>query len=196
MDPFATPEQLATRLGTATQAEADAGSPDVLDTLRAIDVLTGASGDIRAACRWSISQEANVVESISDWPGYRIYLRTLRLTAVAITVSGSPLVEGTDFTFDQAGWVNFNSGNLWWLRPRVFGWTPVTITYTHGYLTIPDDVVNMCLELAAQRLDNPQGLLSSTRDNIVEVLPRESGVGGLSQSIRARLARHVLPVVR
>lgn len=195
MGPFATPEQLATRLGTATQAEADAGSPDVLDTLRALDALTGASGDIRSACRWSISQETGATYTVTDWPCQRVYLRTMHLTAATVAVGASPLVEGTDFTFDPAGWVDFNPGNTWWLQPRVFGWTAVTITYSHGYATVPDEVVTLCLELAAQRYENPQGLLSTGRGDVSEVFARDLTVDGLPRLIRARLARYVLPVV-
>jgi hypothetical protein len=198
LDPFATPEQLATRLGTATQAEADAGSPDVLDTLRALDALTGASADIRSACRWTISQET-VTSVVSDWSDWRIYLPTMHLTAVALTLGAVPAVLGVDFTFDTTGWIDLNPRSVLTsraYRPMQAG-GPATIAWTHGYTPVPDDVVNLTLELAATRIENPQDLQQTQRGQVVDIYHRQDpAAGALPAFIRARLARDVRPVVR
>lgn len=46
------------------------------------------------------------------------------------------------------------------------GWPyEVTVTYTHGYTTIPDDVKGATLAVAAEIYDNPEGLSRSALDD-------------------------------
>ena len=41
----------------------------------------------------------------------------------------------------------------------------VTVTYSHGYATIPDDVKGATLAVAAEIFDNPEGLSRSSLDD-------------------------------
>lgn len=53
------------------------------------------------------------------------------------------------------------------LRWVGLGWWPyeVTVTYDHGYATIPDDVRGATLAVAAEMFDNPEGLSRSALDD-------------------------------
>lgn len=46
------------------------------------------------------------------------------------------------------------------------GWSgPVTVTYSHGYATIPDDIRGVCVDIVKRAFENPAGL---QRDDLGE----------------------------
>lgn len=76
-----------------------------------------------------------------------------------------PVVEVSDITGVDVGvlvassWTLVGSGvhrSGGWLGPGV----ALSVTYTHGFATIPDDLVAVCLALAARTFDNPRALAS------------------------------------
>jgi hypothetical protein len=159
---LATPAELAVYLQTATEAEYTAGNPDVLDTARATLLLENASGDIRSACGWSITQETVTGERV--YPGSSGYIRlpTLRLTAFTMTINAVPAVDGTDYTWTLNGGI---------VRvARSFLWSDaVLVTYTHGYATAPADLKAVCLEHAAAAYANPPRYRSEHIEGVVTV---------------------------
>ncbi len=193
MDALASPAQLATRLGTATQAEADAGSPDILDTSRALDALASASGAIREACGWPISRVVGDTYSTGEWTDWTVYLPTMKLTAVTAASGLAALVAGVDFMFNERGKITLNAAALP-SRPTFPGY-PLTFTFTHGYSPVPDEVIDVCLELAVDRYDNPRRMLSTTRADVGDVFPRYSTPTAMKQYIRGRLTAYCRPVV-
>jgi hypothetical protein len=190
MDPFATPAELATYLQSATQAEADAGSGDVLDTGVATQALAAASGAIRAACGWSVTQET-VSGTLSWHAGGCVFLPTLLLTAVSISVAGVPLTDGVDFTWSRNGVVSqFGGVGYGWGRR----WLGVsTITYTHGYETAPEELKAVCLEQAAQRVLNPERMVSRSIGGVTDTYAATLLASDLSKE--PRLAPFMLPAV-
>jgi hypothetical protein len=185
VEPFASPAELATYLQSATQVEADAGSGDVLETGVATQALAAASGAIRAACGWSISQET--VSGPVTWAtGSCVFLPTLYLTAVSLMSGGLALVDGADFTWSQNGLLRRSALTRYWLGS-------VEITYTHGYATIPDAVKAVCLERAAQQVVNPLQMVSATVGGVSDVYRRaEAGSDLVSDP---RLAPFMLPAI-
>lgn len=180
-DSLATPAELATFLQKATQDEINAGNPDVLDTGVALQALASASGAVRAVCGWSVSQETVTETLVGDgW----VFLPTLYLTALSATVGGTPLASGTDLVWYRNGTVR-----LLWHRSG----TPVTLTYTHGFSPVPDEVRAVVLELAAQTVENPLQMASSTVGGVVDVFSRSSGSDDLAAD--PRLAPYRLPTV-
>lgn len=185
MDPFASPAELATYLQTATQAEADAGSGDTLDTVVALQALASASGAIRSVCGWSITQET-VTASVSMSSRGILFLPTLRLTAVAMSVGGVPLVDGTDFAWETNGLLRAGYGAYW------SSYWSATVVYTHGFTTAPDQVKAVCLERAAQTYVNPTQLVSATVGGVSDVYGRG---GAVDLEPDPRLAPFKLPAV-
>ncbi|MBK3572590.1 hypothetical protein JHN63_01875 [Streptomyces sp. MBT65] len=79
-----------------------------------------------------------------------------------------PAVEGRDFVRKGS---ELHRGETW-PASRLLGWPHrqrigiwadlVMVTYSHGFLEIPDDLVGICLDLAAATLANPNRLRSES----------------------------------
>lgn len=82
------------------------------------------------------------------------------------------------------------------LRRHCGTWSPrVRVTYSHGYETVPDDVVAVVLDVAAKSLTNPAGLRSVSIDDYTRTYAVET-LGGsvLSDSNKVKLASYRRPV--
>lgn len=180
--PFASPAELATHLRTATQAEADAGSGDTLDTGAALQALAAASGAIRSVCGWSISQETRT-DTVPVVSGC-IFLPTLYLTAASVAISGSA-VDPSSVTVWRNGVLDV---------ARTSG-SAATVTYTHGYDPVPDVVKAVCLEWAAGDYVNTSKLASVTYGNVTEVYSRGASGALADPAGDPRLAPFRLPSV-
>lgn len=133
-------------------------------------MLAAASSIIREAAGSAISQETSTVKVMAPSG------RWLTIPGPATDVT-SVLLDGVAF----ADW-KFINGMLWhpwgwsygmytYQRPfRHDIWIPVevTVTYTHGYVEVPADIVNLCADLAklgieaAGQESRPTSLVSTT----------------------------------
>lgn len=117
---------------------------------------------------------------------------TRTLTVVEIEVPGSverTLTENTDFT--RLG-NELTRGYPWYSPTRTMGWPwrqqqgvwapKVRLLYSHGYMEIPDDVVEIVVDLAKMNLANPENLRSIAIDDYSRTFAAET-IGG------ARLTR-------
>lgn len=113
---------------------------------RAIERVTEA---IKNYCRQEIEQVEDDEITLDIRAGQRkIFLPELPVTEVSeVMEDGETLTEGSDEDY-QLG----QNGVLYRLDQN---WTPgiqiVTVTYTHGYATIPDDVQEVAIRAAARR---------------------------------------------
>jgi len=144
-----------------------------LDTYTATQALDIASQAIRDHCGWNISQET-VTGKVLDSHGDRsIWLPTLLLTAVASVVeNGDTLTVVDDYDWTEYG--RLIRASRWPNQAR-----SVTVTYTHGYATVPDSVKGVCLAAAGRRYQNPEGRRSYTVGGISEsfAIPSTGAVG-------------------
>ena len=149
MAAFATPTELAGFL------QSD------LDTYSATQALDIASQAIRDHCGWTISQET-VTAQVLDSHGERsIWLPSLLLTDVGpVLERGVTLTVTSDYDWTAYGRL-IRSG-CWPNEAR-----SVTVTYTHGYVNVPDSVKGACLSAAGRVYSNPDGI-------------RQESVGGVS----------------
>ncbi len=195
MTSLAIPAQLASRL-----------QMDV-DTSTAQLALDGASGFVRAIARQQIdfvSQETVILRG-----GERI----LRLPQRPAVVDTGPnllivteigefggvnvsMVEdrdysriGNELTRGYPWWWNQTQRLMGFPRFRPLGvWAPkVQVTYSHGYVTIPDDIVAIVLDAAAVLYDNPTGLRSISIDDYTETKAAEVLGTAMVQSIADKL---------
>jgi hypothetical protein len=196
MTALATPSQLASRL-----------KMDV-DTSTAQLAVDSASGFVRAIGRQQynfVSQETVVLRG-----GERVLVLPERplvvdagpnlLTVTELGEFGGVsvlLVEDRDYS--RLG-NELTRGYPWWWattsqrlmgypRARPLGvWAPrVQVIYSHGYATIPDDVVGCVLDAAAVLYDNPTGLRSFTIDDYTETKAAEVLGAALVQAIADKL---------
>jgi hypothetical protein len=189
---LATPSQLASRV----QGDVDTASAEL--------ALANASGLIRAIARQYfefVSQET--VDLVGNG---RILVLPQRpavvdgpnpLTVVELGDFGIPdatLLEGRDF--ERLGNELTRGYPSWWAGSRLQGWPGrpiglwaprVRVTYSHGYTTIPDDIVALCLDIAQALFTNPEGLRSMSIDDYSETRASEMLGAATVESIKARL---------
>ena len=127
--------------------------------------LDAASTVIRGFCRWHIYPvvaESVVVDGVG---GSVLMLPTQHLTAVtAVTETmrgvGQPPVtlNAGDLEWSAAGMVWRGDNRCWTTRAR-----GVSITFTHGFVDPPADLVRLVLDHANRAASNPGGMLVSNQ---------------------------------
>lgn len=109
-----------------------------------------------------------------------------------------PAVEGRDFT--RLG-SELTRGYPWYAPGRYMGWPwsrtlgvwapRVRVTYSHGYTEVPDDVMDVVLDLASMNLTNPDGLRSVSIDDYSRTFATETiGNASLTAQHKADLANY------
>ena len=93
-------------------------------------------------------------------------------------------VEGRDFT--RLG-NELTRGYPWQAPTRLMGWPfnrpqgvwapKVRLTYSHGYAEVPDDIVDIVLDLATMNLSNPENLRTVSIDDYSRTYAAET-IGG------------------
>ncbi|MFI1580016.1 hypothetical protein [Embleya sp. NPDC020630] len=120
----------------------------------------------------------------------------LRVVELLDGTTEQPAVEDRDFTRVgnelTRGQPNYlNTRIAGWPYRRTLGvWTPrVRVTYSHGYVDVPDDVIGVVLDLAAATLNNPDRLRSETvGGESVTYTVETFGTGSLTASHRETLS--------
>lgn len=164
-------------------------------------VLSMASGIVRAYCGWPISAEVGVTATLDSDGGFFAFLPSVYVTAVTSVVlngtdqSGAPypaLVYLTDYDWRT-------NGRLTWLSDT-YGW-PVggqilTVTYSSGYVTVPDEVQSVVMSVA-ERLAQSAAIQSQLvnvggiQTNTTYAQAVTAGTG-LSDAEKSVLSRHRL----
>lgn len=124
----------------------------------AATLLAASSAAIRNYCGWTISREVLTDQEIDTKGTGLFFLPTLKLESIeALSVGGTSFVPGTDYQFSTKGMVRrLPYGYIW---PR--GFRAVKISYTHGYATVPEDIVALTVGMAS-------GLASPPPPNVAQ----------------------------
>jgi hypothetical protein len=195
-------------LATAADLEA-AGATG---TAEAMDLaLRRASARVRRYTRQDITFVADETVELSGGE------RVLRLPQYPLLVDGShalTVVEVADFggvewtavegqDYSRLG-NELTRGYPWQAPTRLMGWPrtrpqgvwapKVRVTYSHGYDEIPDDIVDVVLDLATMNLTNPGNLREVAIDDYRQVFASET-IGGarLSKSHKEDLRSYRRP---
>ncbi|MFB6873759.1 hypothetical protein [Streptomyces sp. NPDC056323] len=153
--------------------------------------LRRASARVRRYTRQDITF---VVGDTIDLPGGE---RVLRLPQYPLVVdSGNPLtvVEVADFSgiewtaledrdYSRLG-NELTRGYPWQAPTRLMGWPynraqgvwapKVRVTYSHGYTEVPDDILDVVLDLATMNLSNPENLRQVSIDDYQRTFASET----------------------
>ncbi|WP_030064779.1 hypothetical protein [Streptomyces natalensis] len=188
----------------ATQADLEAALQRSLDPAQAAMAIRRASARVRKHCR----QQFTLVENETiTLPGNGRVLRlpqrplvlddTHLLTVVelfGITNVEYTALEGRDYTRigteltrGEAWWTPTRLMGFPWLRPQGIWSQRVRVTYSHGYAEVPDDVVDVVLDLAQMSMTNPQGLRSESIDDYSRTFAAET-IGGAQLTPEHKLA--------
>lgn len=156
--------------------------------------LVAATAAIKNYCKQDFEQVADDVEVFDVEPGTRrLFLSQLPVTAVATVVEdGETLVVDDDYKLGSHG-ILHRIGQDWEDGIQI-----VTVTYTHGYSTIPDDVVDVCTRAAARAYQ--AGLRAAEQDGTPGVSSKQlgdfsvsfEGTGGAEGVMGASAARILL----
>ena len=174
---FATASDLAAYLQQDFTAE---------ETATADLALNLATAYVRNVVGQSITQATSTITlHVPDEPTTFLQLPQRPATAVnAVTISGTTV---NDYTVLPGTLYRANG----WSTGRSFRGAPVTVTvtYTHGYATVPDDIKAACLYVAAQIFANPTGVESVAIDDYRESRATATAGAllppGLEQTLRA-----------
>lgn len=149
-EPLAVPADLAARLGVTFTDE---------QRIRAVFLLADAAAKVRNYTRqlFTVATDTAVLESTTDqW----LWLPERPVTDVASVMIGSAVVSPVywvlqgDGLYRYYGWRGrFYGSTSLWNQPDT-----ITVTYTHGYAVVPDDIVAVVCKLAKASWVNPQGL--------------------------------------
>lgn len=109
------------------------------------------------------------------------------LTVIELADGGGAdltVVEDRDYT--RLG-SELTRGEPWVAQDRLMGWPGrrvrgvwaprVRVTYSHGYAEVPDDIVDIVLDLATMNLSNPENLRSVAIDDYSRTFASET-IGG------------------
>ena len=104
-----------------------------------------ASAAIQNYCHQTIEAVENDVESYMFVRGNRLFLPELPVTEVSeVEEDGEVLTETDDYLLDKHGVLHRVGGN--WAG----GSALIMVTYSHGYATLPDDLVGVATRMAAR----------------------------------------------
>jgi hypothetical protein len=109
--------------------------------------LEEASAAIRNYCNQFIEEVVDDVFTIDSPGGFRLFLPELPVQTVSLVVEDEEtLTADEDYKLGQWGILHrMPLGTRW-----ASGIQNVTITYTHGYYDIPDDIIAVCVRAASR----------------------------------------------
>ncbi len=90
-------------------------------------------------------EDDNIVLDVADGTRTRVFLPELPVVEVsAVVEDGETLVEGEDYKLGRFG-ILYRIGPYWAAGVQI-----LEVTYSHGYMTLPDDIVAVAVRAAAR----------------------------------------------
>lgn len=124
------------------------------ETNRVTRLLELASAAVRAYTGQTLSAVVGDVVPVRPDGGYHFRLPQRPVTAVASVTRGGSLLAATTYWWSRAGIVESAYGT--------WGVDALTVTYSHGFSPVPDDVVSVVAAIAGRAVTNPDGVRSET----------------------------------
>lgn len=187
----------------ATEAELEAYTGAAVATDRATILLDTATAAIQAYTGQTLSLATSTAITLPGNYTGRLDLPERPASAPTLVKLGdTTFSEDVDYVFDgqwslyrglaAVGVFNatlpesFLTGYADWGGPQ----TQITVTYTHGFATIPNDIKGVCLALAARSLQSPDGVNSESVGSYSVSYSRTGGAVSLLTEERAMLDRY------
>lgn len=152
-----------------------------------VERIEQAEALVRGYCGWHISPSR-----VADTATFRaqggsvLTLPSLRVTAVTSVISdGTTLTPDTDYTWSSAGVLTHAAE---WAVGAL-----VTVTYTHGYATVPPEVTAIVQAVAQRATDNPGSLVRKQIGPFSEQWSGSGATMGLLPEEIAALNRYRVP---
>lgn len=131
--------------------------------------LTEATAAIRNYCRQFLELVEDEEIVLDGHGGTRLFLPQLPVLEVsAVVEDGEALTPATDYKLGQYGILHRVGGYRWPREVQV-----IAITYSHGYETLPDDIVAVATRAAARAYQS--GLRASDEEGVLGVQAKSLG---------------------
>lgn len=134
------------------------------------------SSIVRAEARQSFTRSTSTVRLFPS-SGYVALPQRPVVSVSAVVRDGVALTEGRDFTVRHD-------------RLHVSGSEPVSVTFTHGYASVPGDVLAVVLTAASRVLTNPSDLRQETVGSMSVTYASETVGASLAPADKDLLARY------
>ena len=186
----------------ATEADLEAYTGTTVATDRATLLLDAATAAIQTYCGQTFTQATTTAVMPGSWDS-KLELPERPVTAVTTVIIGdTTLTVDTDYVWDGQHMLHRGTkvdGVLSVNGPDylIDGWgdwggpgAQVSVTYTHGFATIPGVVKGVCLALAARSLQSPDGVNSESVGSYSVSYSRTGGAVSLLDEERSLLNRY------
>lgn len=137
MDAFATKGQMAAR----SQGAIPADQPFLEIALQA------ASRVIRNHCHWHIAPSAQTREQFRPARRTEIWLRSVHVTGILSFITDGAVIPPAALDWYENGLIEQATTGR------------VEVLYQHGYAEVPEDLVDLSLQIAARALGSPLGVV-------------------------------------
>ncbi len=130
--------------------------------------LVEASAAIRNYTKQTLERVDDEMITLDSPGGYRLFLPELPVISIdSVVEDGEMLAAVDDYKLGQHG-ILHRVDQKW-----AEGIQNITITYTHGYATIPDDIVAVCTRAASRGYQT--GLKAADTDGVMGVASKSLG---------------------
>ncbi len=183
----------------ATASALNAFTGLMLDSAQADQVLSQVTADIQAWTKQALVQVVGDVVTVDPQVGGTVLLPERPITAVT-TLEWLDDMAGQGWQVIDPSYYRFTSWGQVYLIPNgqgdIFSTWPtdyatIRATYTHGYVTIPDDLVSVCVKRSARMVSNPFNLIRSETGGVrPQFFPTRGLDSDFTDSEQAVLARY------
>lgn len=135
-------------------------------------ILRQVQAAIRRWCGWHIAPAVTETLTLDGDGSRHLSLPSLYVTEIAAITHRGVELDPADVDWSESGYIELRHGR-WTDRPR-----QITVTLTHGYPDIPEDVVELAVSLAARAAASPAGALSESAGGVSLTFGSWNGVAG------------------
>lgn len=167
----------------------DRMSVDATDYARADALLKDASASVRRYTGQDFTETDSTVTLKVRNGRVRLPQRPVTAVASVLDANGNT-VNHTWLDGDEWVTVGSNVFDSWAFEPWRNGYSKVTVTYTHGYETIPDEIIGVVCQIAARAYGRPAedtGMSSESIDGYSYSTGAAAAAGGFGMLPDERL---------
>ena len=130
--------------------------------------IEGASAAIQNYCHQTLELVEDDAITLDCIGGTKIFLPELPVVEVTgVVEDGETLTVMDDYKLGQHG-ILHRIGDTWAAGTQI-----ITVTYTHGYATLPDDIISVCVRAASRAYQT--GLRAEEMDGVPGVASKSLG---------------------
>lgn len=143
-----------------------------------------AQSAIRTYCGWHVAPSIEETLVLDGRGSAHLWMPSLHVTDVSEVIDEDATLTTEDYDWSESGYLERRNGLVWSTRPR-----QVSVTLTHGYEDVPEDLIGVAVARAARTASSPAGV---KREQAGSMSIEREGGGFLADEL-AVLDRYKLP---